>query len=207
MITDYGSLCEAVAKHLNRSDLYDAIPTLVQLAEVRLRDDERVRQLASTSVSIDGPTYALPADFGQLERWDVEVGPSRYRTLEAPGAGAVARLRSRFVGDTSPRFVVIENGVAHFIPEPAEAHASELRYWRTIEPLGPANPTNWLLQERPDVYLYAALSESAPYLKEDPRIATWETLLAQRLDQYDYAVSRAMYSGRVRRKPRRVIGG
>lgn len=207
MITDYPSLCEAVAKHLNRTDLYDAIPTFVQLAEVRLRDDERTSRVATVPAVLDGPEYELPPDFGQLVSWDVQVGPSRFHSLEVPGPGSVADLRSRFIAHTAPRFVVIEGGTAHLIPAPKEEYASELKYRRKIEPLGPDNPSNWLLEERPDIYLYAALAESAPYLKEDPRVAVWEGVLQQRLDQYEYAVNREMYSGRMRRKPRRPIGG
>ena len=33
--------------------------------------------------------------------------------------------------------------------------------------------SNWLLALAPDLYLYGALLESAPYIKEDGRIQTW----------------------------------
>lgn len=36
-----------------------------------------------------------------------------------------------------------------------------------------ATDPNWLITAHPDVYLYGALVESAPYLKDDARIATW----------------------------------
>jgi hypothetical protein len=36
-----------------------------------------------------------------------------------------------------------------------------------------SNTTNWLLALAPDLYLYGALLESAPYIKEDGRIQTW----------------------------------
>ena len=36
-----------------------------------------------------------------------------------------------------------------------------------------ANDPNWLLTIAPDLYLYGALLESAPYIKEDGRIQTW----------------------------------
>ena len=45
-------------------------------------------------------------------------------------------------------------------------------YRRTIPPLA-SNDSNWLLMLAPDLYLYGALLESAPYLKEDGRIQTW----------------------------------
>jgi hypothetical protein len=46
-------------------------------------------------------------------------------------------------------------------------------YYAQIPSLSVSNTTNWLLTEAPDVYLYATLIQSAPYLKEDERIGTW----------------------------------
>ena len=43
-------------------------------------------------------------------------------------------------------------------------------------------PTNWLLTKHPDVYLYGALLESAPYTKEDERINVWGAGLTTVID-------------------------
>ncbi len=50
-------------------------------------------------------------------------------------------------------------------------------------PLDSAAPTstNWVLDDHPDVYLYGALLETAPYLVDDARIPVWETLFEKRL--------------------------
>ena len=45
-------------------------------------------------------------------------------------------------------------------------------YRANIPPLA-SNGANWLLTLAPDLYLYGALLESAPYIKEDGRIQTW----------------------------------
>jgi hypothetical protein len=45
-------------------------------------------------------------------------------------------------------------------------------YRQNIPPLA-SNSPNWLLALAPDLYLYGALLESAPYIKEDDRIQTW----------------------------------
>jgi hypothetical protein len=44
------------------------------------------------------------------------------------------------------------------------------------------NDPNWLLTLAPDLYLYGALLESAPYIKEDGRIQTWALGLSTALD-------------------------
>ena len=43
------------------------------------------------------------------------------------------------------------------------------------------NAANWLLTMAPDLYLYGALMEAAPYLKEDGRIQTWAAGLSNAL--------------------------
>ena len=36
--------------------------------------------------------------------------------------------------------------------------------------------TNWLTEYAPDLLLYAALLEAAPFLKKDERIGTWQAM-------------------------------
>ena len=57
-------------------------------------------------------------------------------------------------------------------PTPDAAYTIEMVYRQNIPPLASIGG-NWLLTMAPDVYLYAALLESAPYIKEDARIQTW----------------------------------
>ena len=42
--------------------------------------------------------------------------------------------------------------------------------------------SNWLLACAPDAYLYGALLESAPYIKDDERIAVWTAGLVSVID-------------------------
>jgi hypothetical protein len=51
-----------------------------------------------------------------------------------------------------------------------------------IPALTASNTTNWLLTLAPDLYLYGALLESAPYIKEDGRIQTWALGFSNALD-------------------------
>ena len=52
-----------------------------------------------------------------------------------------------------------------------------LVYRQGIPPLTAARPVNWLLAKNPDLYLYGALLESEPFLKNDSRMVTWRALL------------------------------
>ncbi len=55
-------------------------------------------------------------------------------------------------------------------------------YRTNIPALSDTNTSNWLLDLAPDLYLYGALLESAPYIKEDARIQTWGLGFSSALD-------------------------
>lgn len=54
-----------------------------------------------------------------------------------------------------------------------------LQYYAAIPALSDASPTNWLITAHPDLYLYAVLAQSAPYMEEDPRLPVWQAMYAQ----------------------------
>jgi len=64
-----------------------------------------------------------------------------------------------------------------------------------LVPLSTTDP-NWLLTTHPDIYLYGALVEGAPHLRDDERVVMWESLLQQRIEEMH---------GSVRRDPARSL--
>jgi hypothetical protein len=50
----------------------------------------------------------------------------------------------------------------------------EILYYELPPLLDDTNQTNWFTEYAPNALLYATLLESAPFLKNDERIATWE---------------------------------
>ncbi|KAJ8136918.1 hypothetical protein OY671_009869, partial [Metschnikowia pulcherrima] len=71
-----------------------------------------------------------------------------------------------------PRYFTVFGDEIELAPTPDAAYAIEMVYRRNVPPLA-ANDPNWSSSSAPDLYLYAALLESAPYIKEDGRIQTW----------------------------------
>jgi hypothetical protein len=61
----------------------------------------------------------------------------------------------------------------------------ELWYYKKLAALSSA--TNTLFTVNPDLYLYAALCASAPYLMADKRIGVWEGLYRQAKDSVNLA--------------------
>jgi hypothetical protein len=77
------------------------------------------------------------------------------------------------------------------VPYPDGEYDAELLYYAKIPALSDSNTSNWLLEESPDLYLYAALIQSAPYLKEDDRINVWAGLYQRLFDDMMLADERA----------------
>jgi hypothetical protein len=64
-----------------------------------------------------------------------------------------------------------------------------------LSKLSTSNTTNWLLTSNPDIYLYGALLQAAPYLQDDARIQTWATLYERALNDSQTADDRGASSG------------
>jgi len=59
-------------------------------------------------------------------------------------------------------------------PTPDQAYPFEVLYWEMPALLDAVNTQNWISIYAPEVLLYSALLECAPFLKDDQRIQTWE---------------------------------
>jgi hypothetical protein len=63
-------------------------------------------------------------------------------------------------------------------PAPAASAGlvAELQYYARVPALSAAAPSNWLLTAAPNVYLFGALLEAAPYIGDDMQLAKWHRL-------------------------------
>ena len=70
-----------------------------------------------------------------------------------------------------------------------------MTYFAKLTKLSNSVTTNWLLTSSPDIYLYGALLQAAPYLQDDARIQTWATLYERALNDLRTADDRGASSG------------
>jgi hypothetical protein len=175
-ITNYTELLDAGASWLNRADLTDQLPAFVSLAEAQFNRDLRVRDMmvrASTTSSAED--VELPADF--LEHYSLSVATGQPR-LALRYMSETESNQIKALGRTGPieGYTMIGNGF-ELVPPPGEDVDLRLVYYARIPPLKTAT-TNWLLVKSPDLYLFGMLMQSAPYLKDDERLAAWATTVA-----------------------------
>ena len=64
----------------------------------------------------------------------------------------------------------------YFGPSPDSNYSIEWAFYSKPTPLSDSNTTNAILTNHPDLYLYACLLESAPFLMQDERLGVWAEL-------------------------------
>lgn len=190
-ITNYTDLQSTVADWLHRDDLTSAIPTFIQLAEKQMSRKLRVKGQETEVTGTAAATIALPADYLQAIAL----------TLTSGGIERALAQRDRFSAtnlnnfSASAAYYTIEGGNIIITPEPAGTEDYTLQYYAGITALSDAAPTNWLLTANPDLYLYAVLIQSAPYMVDDPRVSAWGTMYASILEEIKQQDANDRFSG------------
>jgi hypothetical protein len=206
LITNYSSLKGEVANWLNRSDLTDAIETMIQLAEKSLNEDHRVRSLVTNNAFVvDADDEALPSDCAYPESL-YHDGATYFGEIEIVPAEKLGGLKAVHGTTGVPAYAALQNNALKFAPVPSGSFTLKLTYWRQVPALSSSAPTNWLITDHPHIYLYATLVESAPYLKDDDRLQVWRQELELRLERLHDYLQRRQFSGSISRRPRRPIG-
>ncbi|MGB9116824.1 phage adaptor protein [Bradyrhizobium sp.] len=180
-IVDTTSLQAAVTEYLARDQdatLIARIPTFIQLAEAKFNRQLFVRQMEQRSTALIDTTssepefISLPSDFQSMRRVRLS-GVTGKPCLEFKSGTQMDEYRFG-ISDVAakPRYFTVFGDEIELAPTPDQNYTVEMIYRTNIPSLG-TNADNWLLALAPDLYLYGALLESAPYIKEDGRIQTW----------------------------------
>jgi hypothetical protein len=180
--SNYTELQEAITGWLNRSDLAARIPDFIALAEVPMRDRLRVGDMETqyTATATNG-VLTLPADFAQLRAIDAPLSgyPSPVRIWDA--SLAISDYRPSTSSPTVSRI-----GLTLTL-NPALTRSLTIVYYAKFLPLSNTNPTNWLLTNHPNIYLYGALREAAPYMMDDNRVGLWNGAFDQAISMFQLA--------------------
>lgn len=189
-ITSYATLVTAVTEYLARDQdttLIARIPTFIQLAEAKFNRELYARQMEARSTTdvdttSDEPEFiSLPDDFQSMRRVRLS-GVTGKPCLEFKSGTQMDEYRFQ-TSDVAaqPRYFSIFGTEIELVPTPDADYEIEMIYRQNIPALATNDP-NWLLNLAPDLYLYGALLESAPYIKEDGRIQTWALGFTTALD-------------------------
>jgi hypothetical protein len=195
----YSELQTNVANYLHRADIAAKVPSFISLAESFLFRELQVKEL---QISVTGTTVGgygtLPSDFGTLSRITVAYnGLTRaldYITRPEMATGVYLYPNSFSLENNKIRIWGATDGQAY-----------TLYYIPDIQPLSDTVPTNWLLDNAADLYLYASALEGAKHVRNQLEIDKLTPQVTSLLDSVKrFADRRAQpVVGSMQMKPRR----
>lgn len=178
----YSSLLEDARRYLERgftaeSDplVYEQLPRLVTLAERRIARDLKILgflRAVTTPLQVGVATYLKP------DRWRDTVSMTvNGRPIFARSYEYCRNYWPDFAQTGAPEFYA-DYDYQHWLitPTPNAAATLQVMYYEQPDFLSEENQENWLTKFAPDALTYATLLEATPFLKNDERIGTWQTM-------------------------------
>ena len=185
-VMTYDSLTSTVLQYLERRDaaVVEAIPTFITLCEFEIAQYIKTlgqMEVVDANMNIGNPVIAKPA------RWRKTVS----MTLSNAGSKQPILLRkleylnayAQDVTATGVPLYYADYDFEHWIvaPTPDQAYAFEALCYTRLQPLSSAYQTNWLTQNAPNAMLFGTLKQTAPFLKNDARLALWKQMFDEAL--------------------------
>ena len=191
----------AIAGYLARSDLTSYIPDFVVGAETRIAYGSkepfesqplRIRAM-ETEATLTPSAGAVTLPSGFLGLKSIYEDASRTNRLEQTTAEI---FYGQKMGSSYNRgFYIIEgdniilgNGVTSDV---------RLIYYKKFDPIATASPVTWILSNAPHLYIYGALLEAAPFIRNDARLQIWHGRFRGLVNSLNSADKRDRWGGSV----------
>jgi len=198
-ITTFAEVKQAVADYLARSDLTSYIPDFIVGAETRLAYGGgaplespalRIRAMeTSADITFSSRTASLPTGFLEMRRvyWSANPnGKLDFRTPEVFWASSAGSENG------TPAFYTIEGDSIAI--GPYAAGTAKILYYKKFTALA-TDDSEWLLANAPHVYVYGALLEAAPFIRNDPRIQLWHGMFRSAVHGLNLSSKRDRFGG------------
>lgn len=173
---DYDSLKAAVADWMARGDVSGNAANFIILGEAALN-----RELPANEqdITLTGTVDSRQLDVSGLQivdpialfRVDSTTGDETAMTMKTDGSFP---YRS---SSGTPRFWALDSGYIDMDCPLDAAYTFRFRYAARLA-LSDNTPSNWLLEEHPDVYLAAVLIWGGIYTQDDPAASRWASILS-----------------------------
>lgn len=207
-LDNYADLKSEIAGWLVEAGVADfeaRVPTFVRMFEVRANRKLRHRLMGKRATALVEDQF-VPLPVGWLEAINVQVNALDPQPLEYKSMDFLDEIR----GSTSTgalRYYTIVANTIELVPTPVGTTEIEMVYYEKIPFLSDTNPTNWLLTEAPDLYLFGSLMNAELYGVNDERVTTWATAMSEAMDALTSSSNAATHSGSgLIARPRRALG-
>lgn len=190
-------LTETLTGYLNRKDLGARIPDFISLCEAKLNREPVMEPLqevdAPITTAVGVRMVAAPGGLTEAITLWIEWDWGRQEVQPIVAANlATAPVLGR------PWFWAVDGANIAFDRPADQAYRLTLRCVTRFS-LATGSPAALkLLGDHPDLYLYGALMEAAPYMRDDERLATWGALFKQTRDEVLTKANRLHSQARLR---------
>lgn len=193
-LSTFAELKASIAKWLNRDDLTDLIEDFITLAEDDMFTDLRFREIETElSGTISSGVLAVPADYAELKFAYIDRSPTS--TLLRRDIKTLYDLYPDRVAEGVPKSIARKAGNFEFGPYPDSDYSVKGVYYKKFTRLSGAVASNEVLAKSAGIYLYGALKQAEPYLKNDSRLAVWENEYLKRVKKVNKESKKEDLSG------------
>jgi hypothetical protein len=187
-VLTYDSLTSTVLQYLERKDqaVVNFIPTAISLAEFEIAQE--IKTLGQLEV-VDSTLQAGSAVIQKPARWRKTVSMT---LVDGSGNKQPLLLRKLEylnnywpeVSSTSQPLYYADYDYDHWFvaPTPDQNYSFEALCYTRLQPLDSNNQTNWLTQNAPNAMLFGTLKQTAPFLKDDARLALWSQMFTEAIN-------------------------
>lgn len=190
-ISTYAELQTACSNWLSRSDLSSRIPEFIALAEDTINKRLRIRAMENrATATLDAEYASLPTGFLEMRNFQLNTNPKQTLRLVTP-----EYIDTFHAGSMTGQPVVYTflGGEIQLAPSPDGSYTGEMDYYKKWDIA--TDLTNWLLTNAPSAYLYGALLQAEPFLKNDKRIPVWERRFETSMADIEMSDKRERWSG------------
>jgi len=175
-IATYSDLQNAVADYLWRGDLTTQIPLFIQMAESEIK--QRVRRTTQTATfSVSAYSNPMPSDVQEVRSVRIySSNPYQSSPLYLVSPDMLAEFAQLSNATGIPQYCYITGNNIVLSPTPTATSTLEIVYYPILTPLSGINPSNVILAERPDIYLFGTLKQAATFLQDDDQLNRWGPL-------------------------------
>jgi len=185
-VMTYSSLTSTVLQYLERSDaaVVNAIPTFITLCEFEIAQNIKTlgqMEVVDSTMQIGNPVIPKPA------RWRKTTS----MTLSNSGQKQPILVRKLEYLNNYAQDVTAKGTPLYYAdydydnwlvaPTPDKAYNFEVLCYTRLTPLSQSNQTNWLTVNAPNAMLFGTLKQTAPFLKNDARLAVWKQMFDEAL--------------------------
>src|SRR6185312_11858731 len=160
-LSTYSDLTTSVAGWLHRADLTNAIPDFITLAESKIYNRLRIRDMeTSVASTMAAGVVAVPTSYVELK--DAYISStSPYGRLERKTAEWIYERYPFRTADRQPGYLAREGSNFIFGPFPDSNYTVTLVFWNKLPTLSVSTNSIWTAY--PGLWLYGSLLEAAPY--------------------------------------------